>query len=50
MISKWVEVEPQRRTADVVGKNGAGSTPEQEKHMTHETPIRDSRDIKTCKE
>jgi hypothetical protein len=62
MISKWVEVEPQRRTADVVGSAGGGTSQVSrdvngsstelaaEKHITHETPpIRDSRDIRLVK-
>jgi hypothetical protein len=61
MISKWVEVEPQRRTADVVGSwcrrrnissrdvNGSSTELAAGKHITHETPIRDSRDIRLVK-
>jgi hypothetical protein len=50
--SKWVEVEPQRRTAYVVGSwfiNGSSTELAAEKHITHETPIRDSRDIRLVK-
>jgi hypothetical protein len=62
MISKWVEVGRQRRTADVVGSwcrrgtsqvsrdvNGSSTDLAAEKHITHETPIRDSRDIRLVK-